>query len=173
MTPSGKSNRNLWFLGCGGGLILLCVILGAVGYYLFTPSNDPLEGNLSFPNTVKTGDNFDFVVTLTNSTQNTIFIKHIVFFHLLDAPFLPDGVKVIGVEPEMTSDLLNSKGDLEYAYFREIKPGETQTVVFHLQAEKPATYAIDVGVYAKHPSRPDPAYITAFHTTGVEIGITP
>ena len=174
ITQPKKSNRKLWFLGCGGALILLCVILGAIGYYfLNTPSNDPLVGELSFPATVKKGDNFDFVLTLTNSTQNSLFLKHIVFFHLLDAPFLLDGVKVISVEPEMTSDLLNSKGDLEYAYFREIKPGETQTVIFHLQAEKPTTYAINVGIYAKHPSRPDPAYIQALHITGVEIEITP
>lgn len=168
-----KSNKKRWLLGCGTGVILLCAILGVVGFYLFTPSKDPLEGNLSFPTTVKTDDKFDLVLTLTNSTQNPIFIKHIVFFHLLDAPFLLDGVKMIKVEPEMTSDTLNSRGDLEYAYFREIKPGETQTVIFHLQAEKPTTYAINIGVYAKHPTRPDPAYITAFHSTGVEIEIMP
>ena len=168
-----KSNRKLWLLGCGGVATLLCVILGAIGYYLFTPSNDPLDAKLSFPTTVKKGDNFDFVVSMTNSTQNPIFIKHIVFFHLLDASFLLDGVKVISIEPDMTSNLLSPRGDLEYAYFREIKPGETQTVIFHLQADKPARYAINLGVYAKHPSRPDPAYIDAFYTSGIEIEITP
>jgi hypothetical protein len=171
--PKKKSNRKRWLLGCGGVTALLCVIFGAIGYYLFTPSKDPLDANLSFPTTVKQGDNFDFVVSLTNPTQNPVFIKHVVFFHLVDAPFLLDGVKVIGVEPDMASDLLRPRDDREYAYFQEIKPGETQTVTFHLQADKPAKYAINLGVYAKHPSRPDPAYITAFYTSGIEIEITP
>ena len=173
IVPQKKSNRKFWLWGCGVGSALLCVILGAFLYYLFTPSKDPLDGKLSFPTTVKKGSDFDFIVTLTNSTKNPIFIKHVVFFHLLDAPFLLDGAKVVSIEPEMTSELLNSRGDVEYAYFREIKPGETQTVIFHLQAYKPATYTINVGVYAKHPSRPDPAYIQAFHITAVEIEITP
>lgn len=168
-----KSNRKVWLLGCGGVAAVLCVILGAIGFYLFMPSDEPLDANLSFPTTVKQGDSFDFVVSLTNPTQNPIFIKHIVFFHLLDAPFLFDGVKVISIEPAMTSNPLPPRGDLEYAYFREIQPGETQTVIFHLQADKPASYAINLGVYARHPSRPDPAYIDAFHRAGIEIEITP
>ena len=168
-----KSNRKLWLLGCGGVVILLCVILGAIGFYLFMPSDEPLDAQLSYPTTVKTGENFDFVVSMTNPTQNPMFIRHVVFFHLLDAPFLLDGVRVISTEPDMTSALLGPRGDVEYAYFREIKPGETQTVIFHLQADIPARYAINLGVFANHPSRPDPAYIDAFHSTGIEIEITP
>jgi hypothetical protein len=168
-----KSNRKLWLPGCGAAAILLFAILGAIAYYLLTPSKDPLDGNLSFPTTVKKGDNFDFIVTMTNTTRNPVFIKHVVFFHLLDAPYLLDGAKVISIEPDLPADLLNSRGDVEFAYFREIKPGESQNIVFHLQAEKPATYAVNLGVYAKHPSEPEPAYITALHITGIEIEITP
>jgi hypothetical protein len=168
-----KSNRKLWLLGCGGVVILLCMILGAVGFYFFRPTDEPLDANLSYPTTVRQGENFDFVVSMTNPTQNPIFIKHVVFFHLLDAPFLLDGVKVISTEPDMTSALLAPRGDVEYAYFREIRPGETQTVIFHLQADKPARYAINLGAFANHPSRPDPAYINAFHSAGIEIEITP
>jgi hypothetical protein len=168
-----KSNRRLWLLGCAGGGILLCAVLGALAYSLLAPTDEPLAGELSFPTTVKSGDTFDFVVTMTNTTRDPIFIKHVVFFHLLDAPFLLDGVKLIGTEPDLSSDLLAPRGDVEYAYFREIQPGESQQVVFHLQADKPATYLVNLGVFAKHPTKPEPAYLQALHITGVQIEIMP
>jgi hypothetical protein len=72
----------------------------------------------------------------------------------------------------MDSEPLNSR-DVKYSYFREIEPGETQTVIFHMRAEDSGTYYENIGVYAKDPSRPDPAFFQAFHLTGVQIEITP
>ena len=63
--------------------------------------------------------------------------------------------------------------ELQFPYIREIKPGETLTVTFHMRAENLGTYYIDVGVYAKHPSLADPAFITAFWFGPGEIKITP
>lgn len=171
-----KPKRKFWLWGCGGSLLLLCVLLGAVALYLFSPSNEsyPLDGEVSFPSTVKKGDNFDFVVTLTNSTTNPIFIKHIVLHRLLNAPSLLDGAIVTGVEPVMNSEILvTSRNDVQYSYFHEIKAGETQTVIFHMQAVNTGIYYENVGVYAKDPSRPEPAFVHAFHFTDAAIEITP
>lgn len=171
-----QPKRRLWLWGCGGSIILFCVLLGVVAFYLFSPSNEtfPLNGEVSFPSTVRKGDNFDFVVILTNPTTNPIFIKHIVLHRLLNAPSLLDGATVTSVEPVMNSEILvTSRNDVQYSYFREIKPGETQTVIFHMQALNPGIYYENVGVYAKDPLLPEPAFIHAFHFTDAEIEITP
>jgi len=61
----------------------------------------------------------------------------------------------------MDSEPLNSR-DVKYSYFREIEPGETQTVIFHMRAEDSGTYYENIGIYAKDPSRPDPAFSKPF-----------
>ena len=162
-----------WLAGCG---LLACIALGIIGFFLFYPSGEesyPLDGKVSFPSTIKKGDSFDFVVTLTNSTEEPIFIKHIVLHNFLTAPSIFDGARLISVEPEMDSEPLGSRDDLQFAYFQEIKPGETITVIFHMQAENAGTYYENVGVYAKDPSKPDPAFIAAFQYATAQIEVTP
>ena len=44
-----------------------------------------------------------------------------------------EGASVTIIDPEMDSEPLNSR-DVKYSYFREIEPGETQTVIFHMRA---------------------------------------
>lgn len=170
-----KPGRKLWLWGCGGSLVLFCVFLGAVAVFLYSLSdgNYPLNGEVSFPSTVRKGDHFDFVVTLTNPTKDPIFINHIVL-HRSSGPALLDGATITGVEPRMDLELLiTSRNDQQYFYFREIQPGETQTVIFHLQALHPGTYYENVGVYAKDPLLPEPAFLHAFHFMDAEIEITP
>jgi hypothetical protein len=133
----------------------------------------PLDGNVSFPSTVKKGKDFDFVITLTNSTAEAIFIKHIVLHDYLTAPSLLVGARVISVEPEMDSEPLGSRNDMQYSYFQEIKPGETLTVIYHMQAENIGVFYANVGVYARDPSQPDPAFIDAFHYATAQIEIKP
>jgi len=170
-----KPNRKLWIWGCGVGLILVCLLIsGVVGYIYFAANKSPvqLEGTISIPPEAKQGNEFDIVFTLTNSTAEPVFIKHIVFFRILDSPFILEGASVTSTEPEMEAEPLNAR-DVKYSYFREINPGETQTVIFHMRAENTGKYYENIGVYAKDPSRPDPAFISVFHLTGVEIEITP
>lgn len=170
-----KSKRKLWLWGCGGSIILFCVLLGVGAFYLFSPSREtfPLHGEVLFPSTVRKGDDFDFVVILTNPTTNPIFIKHIVL-HRSSAPSLLDGATVTSVQPEMNFEILvTSRNDMQYSYFREIKPGETQTVIFHMQALNPGLYYENVGVYAKDLVLPEPAFMHAFHFIDAEIEITP
>ncbi|HXQ33952.1 MAG TPA: hypothetical protein VN843_08075 [Anaerolineales bacterium] len=172
--PQTKSKRKLWLWGCGGSMLLFCLLVGGVLGYVMYQSSRPfqLDGKITLPPTIQQGDDFDFVITLTNSTTEPVFIKHIVFFRVLDAPFLLEGATVSSIEPNMESEPLNAR-DVQYAYFREIMPGETQAVIFHMQAEKSGLYYENIGVYAKDPSRPEPAFLQAFHLTGVEIEISP
>jgi hypothetical protein len=169
-----KPKRKLWLWGCGGGL-LLCVLVGVVVFYLYSQATEdfPLRGEVRLPSVVRTGENFDFVVVLTNPTADPIFINHIVL-HRSSGPSLLDGATVNSVEPVMDSEVLvTSRNDVQYSYFREIKPGETQIVIFHMQARNPGIYYENVGVYAKDPVLPEPAFLHAFHLFDAEIEITP
>jgi len=169
-----KRKRRPWLWACGGCGLLICVILGIVAFILFSSSNEsyPLKGDVTFPSTVKKGNDFDFVITLTNSTTESVFIRHFTLQNYLGAPSLLDGARVMSVEPDMESEPILGK-EVQYPYFQEIKPGETLTVIFHMRAENTGTYYIDVGVYARHPLLADPAFITAFWFGPTEIEITP
>lgn len=172
-----KPKKKVWLWWLGGCGVLACiVVLGIILFLVFYQPDEPsylIDGNVSFPSTVKKGDDFDFIITLTNSTAEPVFIKHIVLHDFLTAPSLLVGAKVISVEPDMDSELLGSRNDVQFAYFREIKPGETLTVVFHMQAENVGTYYEDVGVYAKDPSKPDPAFIAAYQYNTAQIEVIP
>jgi len=168
------SNRKLWLSGCLGCIISVCLILGAVAGYVLYVSNQPypLDGKVSLPSTVKQGGKFDFVITLTNPTTEPVFINHIVLSDSLGAPTILNGASIVSVEPDMDVEAIYTNS-FQYSYFREIKPGETQTVIFHMRAKNIGVYYEDVGVYAKDPLRSDPAFLTAFQFTGIKIEITP
>jgi hypothetical protein len=169
-----KPKRRLWLWACAGCTVLLCLALGIVGFIFYSVSNEsyPLNGQVSFPASVKKDDTFDFVITVTNPTTEPIFIKHFTLQKYIGLPSLLEGARVKNVAPEMESEPI-SENELQYPYFQEIKSGETLTVIFHMQAENTGTYFIDVGVYARHPSLADPAFITAFWFGPAQIEITP
>ena len=169
-----KPNRRPWLWACGGCVLLICVVLGVLAFLLFSLSNEsyPLDGQVSFPSTVKKGDDFDFVITLTNSGTEPVFINHFTLQNYVGLPSLLDAVRVMSVEPTMVSEPIFEK-EVQYPYFQELKPGETLTVVFHMRAENTGTYYIDVGVYGRHPVLPEPAFITAFWFGPGEVEITP
>lgn len=168
------SNKTLWLSGCLGSIIFVCLLLGAAAGYILYEANQPflLDGKVSLPSTVKQGDKFDFVITLTNSTTESVFIKHIVLSDSLGAPTILNGAPIVSVEPDMDVEAIYTNS-FQYSYFREIKPGETQVVIFHMQAENTGVFYEDVGVYARDPLRSDPAFLNAFQFAGVTIEITP
>lgn len=174
--PKKKKIWLWWLGGCG---LLACIAIGIIAFYLFNSSGEPsypLDGNVTFPSTVKKGEDFDFVITLTNSTDEVVFIYHVVLHDLVTMPnssSLLVGAKVISVEPNMDAEPLGIQNDIQFAYFQEIKPGETQTVIFHMRAENTGTYYTSVGVYAEDPSKSDSDFIDAFHYGAAKIEITP
>ena len=169
-----KPNRRLWIWACGGCVVLLCLGLGVGGFILFSASDEsyPLQGEVSFPPAIQKGDDFDLVLTLTNSKPESVFIKHFALQNYVGLPSLLDATTIIGVEPEMVSEPI-VENELQYLYFQEIKSGETLTVTFHMHAETAGTYYIDVSVYARHPSLPAPAFMNAFWFGPGEIQIMP
>jgi len=169
--PKKKKIWLWWLGGCG---LLACIAIGIITYFLFSSPNEsyPLTGEVSFPSIVKKDDSFDFVVTLTNSKTESIFIKHFTLQNYPGLPSLLDAVSVISVEPNMESEPIFGN-EVQYPYFQEIMAGETLTVKFHMRAENAGTYYIDIAAYARHPSRSDPAFITAFWFGPAEIEIKP
>ena len=169
-----KPNRKPWLWACGGCTLIICVVLGILAFILFSSSDEsyPLKGEVSYPSTVKKGENFDFVITLTNSETEPVFINHFTLQNYVGLPSLLDAVRVMSVEPSMQSEPI-AENELQYPYFQEIKSGETVTVIFHMRAENTGTYFIDVGVYGRHPVLAEPAFITAFWFGPAEIEITP
>ncbi len=169
-----KKRNIFWLLGgCG---LFSCLAISAIIFLLFYPSSEPsypLTGNVSFPSAVNKGDDFNFVVTLTNPSAEAVFIKHIVIHDFLNAPSLLVGAKIGDTRPHMDSEPLGSRNDMLFAYFRDIEPNETLTVIFQMQAEFAGTYYANIGVYAKDPSRPEPAFITAYHYSTIKIEIRP
>ena len=166
----------VWVWWLGGCAILVCAALGITAFFLFSPSEEsyPLDGEVLIPSAVKQSDNFDVVITLTNSTTKPIFIKHVVLHSVFDAPSLLNGATVTEVEPAMGSEpLAGSSNEVQYSYFREIRPGETQRVIFHMQAVNTGSYYTNVGVYGTHPLLPDPAFIVAFYSATAATEITP
>jgi hypothetical protein len=169
-----KKKTWLWWIG-GCGLLSCVSVLCIAAFLLFYPSEEPsfpLDGKVSYPLTVKKGEQFDFIITLTNSTTNPIFIKHVVLQTVLGAPSFLDGAKIISVEPNMDFERI-TKNDVQFAYFKDIQPDETLTFVFLMQAETVGSYIQNVGVYAKHPSLGEPNFQVAFHVAGLEIEIMP
>jgi hypothetical protein len=168
------SSRNLWISGCLGSIMFICLIFGVVGGYILYESTRPypLDGTVSVPTTVKLGDEFDFIITLTNPTTEPVFIKHIVLSDSLGAPTIWNGASIVRIEPDMVVEAIYTNS-FQYSYFREIQPGETQTVIFHMRAENTGVYYEDVGVYARDPLHSEPAFINAFQFTAAQVEIKP
>jgi hypothetical protein len=101
-----KPNRRPWLWACGGCTFIICVLLGILVFILFSSSNEsyPLNGEVSYPSTVKKDDNFDFVITLTNSKTEPVFIYHFTLQNYVGLPSLLDAVRVMSVEPSMESE---------------------------------------------------------------------
>ena len=76
--PEDKPKKRVWLWWLGGCGLLACLAFGAMAFFLFNLSNEtsyPLNGNVAFPSAVKKGGDFDFVITLSNSTTEPIFIN--------------------------------------------------------------------------------------------------
>lgn len=169
-----KPKTRLWLWACSGCAVLICLVLGVVGIVFLSPAPEsyPLHGEVAFPPAVQNGDDFYLVLTLSNLKTDPVFIKHVALQNYVGLASLLDAVTILSVEPPMKSEPI-VENELQYLYFQDIQPGETLTVTFHMRAETPGTYYIDVSVYARHPALPEPAFMNAFWFGPGEIQITP
>lgn len=60
---------------------------------------------------------------------------------------------------------------VEFRYYREIHPGETQTFTFHMKAENMGIYMGDIVVYAPHPLQGERLIQTFQYFSAIKIEI--
>lgn len=161
-----KPKKQLWFWGCVGCLILICVTLSLVSALLYTSKEPyyPLKAKISVPPTVIQGEQFDLVVAITNTTKESIFLERVYFS---DTPFYSpnvlSGVHIISVEPVDKSFYVDGQinkgyyidGDIfAYEYFQVINSNETLTVIIHMQAKNAGSYQIYCAGYTTNENNP-------------------
>lgn len=149
-------------------LMILGLLLIFVAFFL-AKLNAPcaLNGEVSFPLKVKRGEYFDIAILVTNPTRDPIYINHVVLHRYANMPTLLDGARVISTEPIMAPEPMQLfPSDIQFYYFRYINSGESQRILFHLQAEKPGVYVGNIGIYTEDLE-------CAFHYQNAEIKILP
>jgi hypothetical protein len=150
-------------------LIFLGLIFLIFAFFLANPPKVycALNGVVAFPSNVKRGELFDIAITVTNPTNNLIYINHVVLHSYNNMQTLLDGASVIGTEPAMASEPMRLfPSDIQFAYFQNIDSRESQKILFHMQAEKIGIYSGNIGIYTEDLE-------CAFHYQNVEIEISP
>jgi hypothetical protein len=149
-----KKNRvNWWVWLVVASLVCVCLagagIVGFVMYFGQEPEGLSLE--YTIPSVVSNGENFELILTITNSNSNPVTVSGIYLDNAL-ADSLLDGSIVLETEPPMERDYSIESIKI-FNYNQSINPGETISIVFHLQAitigEFGGPIAIYVGDFAK------------------------
>ena len=155
-TPTGANFRTARrakyaVFGCAALLILSmcgCAALGATSLGLLSyVSQEPedLVVDYSIPDRVELGEEFEFILTLTNTGNSEILVGDIDFDEPIGGSIL-DGVTVIGTHPQMErNDPM--PGFRSFHYGRTIPPGEQRLVAFRLQAATPGEFGGAIEVY--------------------------
>jgi hypothetical protein len=125
MTSTPKNNSNWWKWLIG--ILVVCICLGCVGtvgvLYYFGQEPETLSIDYSMPSVVHNGENFDLVITMTNTGNTTFTVDDIDLDELMGGSIL-DGAMVIGTEPEMKRDYSVS-GIKSFVYNQTLEPGQT------------------------------------------------
>jgi hypothetical protein len=145
-TPTkNSSNWWKWLLG----ILVVCICLGCAGtvgvLYYFGREPETLSIDYSMPSVVRNGENFDLVITMTNTGSTSFTVNDIDLDELMGGSIL-DGAMVIGTEPEMKRDYSVS-GIKTFTYNQVLEPGQTKQAVFHLQAMIVGEFGGSIGVY--------------------------
>jgi hypothetical protein len=128
------------FSCCG---LLCAAAVGFVWYFGRNPANFTAE--YSIPSIVNRGDEFELVIRMTNTGTEPVTVNDIDLDQAFGGSIL-DGALVLSTEPEMERDYSLS-GIKTFRYNRPIPPGETHTVVFHLQASAAGEFGGSIGIY--------------------------
>lgn len=138
----------IWILAA----VVICCLLscaGVVGFVLYfgrAPENFTAE--YSMPSVVTRGEEFDLVISMTNTGTEPIQVGDIDLDESFGGSIL-DGSIVLSTEPDMERDYSLS-GIKTFKYDRLLRPGASQTVVFHLQATTPGEFGGSVGIYIRN-----------------------
>jgi hypothetical protein len=128
-----------------GVLALMCVGGMVIGRVWLAGQMGPPEGvtvQVTRPDSVVTGQVFDVVVTVTDTSGRARTIRDIDLWETL-----PDGVTVVSVSPPYAEADL-TMGFLTYTMNRPLAAHGTETITLTMKAGAPGVYSgdLDVGV---------------------------
>lgn len=103
------------------------------------------------PSVVRKGENFDLVLTLTNTGNTSFTVGDIDLDEILGGSIL-DGAIVLETEPIMERDYSVS-GIKSFHYNQTLQPDETKHVIFHLQATTAGEFGGSIGIYVGNLSK--------------------
>lgn len=134
------------------GVCCCLTVLGTVGvlaYFGREPENVTVEYDM--PPVVTKGENFDLVLTVTNNGNETITVNDVDLDEAFGGSIL-DGSIVMDTEPTMERDY-SLEGIKTFAYNRPIEPGQSATIIFHLQATTLGEFGGSMSVYVGNISK--------------------
>jgi hypothetical protein len=148
VSTKGLAQNTKIIVGCGIVVaVLMCA--GAI-YFVYTLRDSEVLGiEAKYPETVQAGDSFKLTLVLKNNGDVDIEVQDIDLSPALSGNYdsILAGATVIRTEPAIKSDEFPSLKMWAYHYNRVVKPGETHTVIFYLQAVKVGEFHTDVDVY--------------------------
>jgi hypothetical protein len=97
------------------------------------------------PSIVKKGENFDLVLTLTNTGVDPLTVTEIDLDEALGDSIL-DGAIVLETDPSLERDY-SVNGIKTFLYNQTLQAGETKQVTFHLQATTAGEFGGSIGIY--------------------------
>lgn len=130
--------------------VILCVCVACVGvvalliYMGDEPENLSIQAD--YPATVQEGEDFEFVLYIENTGNNSLTVEDIDLDEMLGNSIL-DGAIVERTDPPMEKDY-SLPGVKTFMYNDEIPPGETREVTFYLTATYAGEYGGSIGVYS-------------------------
>ena len=119
----------------------LCV----ASFAFFSGEPQGLIVDYELPYSVRVGEEFEFVLHLTNASGHPLQVSDIDADEVFSGSIL-DGAVVLSTDPPMERDYSLS-GIKTFAFDTTIPPGETTTVRFLLMATTPGEFGGSVGVY--------------------------
>ena len=105
----------------------------------------------SMPSVVRKGENFDLIITLTNTGNAPFTVGDIDLDEIMGGSIL-DGAIVLETQPKMERDYSLS-GIKTFHYSQTLQPGETRQVIFNLQATTAGEFGGSIGIYVGNLSR--------------------
>jgi hypothetical protein len=128
------------------GICCCITVAGLIGVFAyFGREPEALSLEYDIPGVVQKGENFELVLTLTNTGTENLTISSIDLDEAFGGSIL-DGSTVLDTEPAMEKDY-SLEGIKTFNYGKPIQPGETKTLTFHLQATEVGEFGGSIGVY--------------------------
>ncbi len=148
---SKPSTFQIVIIGCVIAIFVglcLCFALAASSFGLLAYLGGEPEGlsvQFDLPYNVHVGDEFDLVLSISNTSEQPIHVTDIDLDVALSASIL-DGAVVISTDPPMQRDY-SVPGIKMFKYDSTIQSGDTMTVRFHLQAHTPGEFSGPILIY--------------------------